>query len=355
MDYTFYHDETNNIRKLYTGAGGFNVENLQIFVLGGVVHRGPPRSFDFPGLRKALYVQENVKDVKLKHVVQGGFLKILNSPNLGNFLRWLSQNDLILQYHNVDPFFWSIVDIIDSILVERESDFLYGLAPALKSDLTEVLRCDVAATARLFHQYGYPGLKPENRKPFIGDLMILLERYRNALPTDRAKFLLSVVREGENVDELPFIEGEPENKLIDNFAHFYAARFKDFETSYHIVDEENAISDQFDIWSSRFGIEIPKNFRFSASHNETGLQISDIAVGLIGKMYSYFTETLPKKLVLDREGLGAVGQENRKLLRDHISLSHSESPILLHHVISHHDWQKLDMFLQFPDGAYAAK
>lgn len=39
--YTFYHDETNNIRKLHVGARGLNVAELKVFVLGGVVHDGP--------------------------------------------------------------------------------------------------------------------------------------------------------------------------------------------------------------------------------------------------------------------------------------------------------------------------
>jgi hypothetical protein len=41
--YTFYHDETNNIRKLHVAAQGLNVAELKVFILGGVVHEGAPR------------------------------------------------------------------------------------------------------------------------------------------------------------------------------------------------------------------------------------------------------------------------------------------------------------------------
>ena len=40
--YTFYHDETNNIRKLHVAARGLNVAALKVFILGGVVHEGAP-------------------------------------------------------------------------------------------------------------------------------------------------------------------------------------------------------------------------------------------------------------------------------------------------------------------------
>lgn len=35
LHYTFYHDETNNIKKLRLKGGKFNVTNPSVFVLGG--------------------------------------------------------------------------------------------------------------------------------------------------------------------------------------------------------------------------------------------------------------------------------------------------------------------------------
>ena len=50
--YTFYHDETNNVRKLELKPGGFNVATLKVFVLGGVVHDGARHH---PEAAEALY------------------------------------------------------------------------------------------------------------------------------------------------------------------------------------------------------------------------------------------------------------------------------------------------------------
>ncbi|MDR4470898.1 MAG: hypothetical protein MRJ68_21785 [Nitrospira sp.] len=47
-EYVFYHDETNNIKKLGLDMQRFNVTKPGVFVLGGVVHDGAPRRKDIP-------------------------------------------------------------------------------------------------------------------------------------------------------------------------------------------------------------------------------------------------------------------------------------------------------------------
>lgn len=82
----------------------------------------------------------------------------------------------------IDPLFWSSVDIVDSILAERRD-----LAQArfyhlqIKSDLVALLRADPPATVRLFHDHGYPSLAAHERKPFIADLLALIEREQDAV------------------------------------------------------------------------------------------------------------------------------------------------------------------------------
>jgi hypothetical protein len=66
--YTFYYDETNNIRRLQITADGFNVKDPMCFVLGGVAHRGPPHVLDIAGLKKAVRLQAPAKELKLTHL-----------------------------------------------------------------------------------------------------------------------------------------------------------------------------------------------------------------------------------------------------------------------------------------------
>jgi hypothetical protein len=41
--YTFYYDETNNVRKLHLTPDGMNIRKPECFVLGWIVHQGLPR------------------------------------------------------------------------------------------------------------------------------------------------------------------------------------------------------------------------------------------------------------------------------------------------------------------------
>jgi hypothetical protein len=220
--YTFYHDETNNIRKLHVAAQGLNVAELKVFILGGVVHEGTPRPIDILPLRAAMRIQKTATEIKLEHVAKGDFLDLLRSAKLTTFLRWITDNGLMIHYHELDPLYWSIVDIVDSILLGNPELFPYHAS--LKSDLAAVLRRDLPVTISLFYRYGYPGLTPEGRKPFLKELIALIEHNGAALPEFNATMLKGVLQIGRGLDSLEFIEGYPPNLLIDDFSTFYWGR-----------------------------------------------------------------------------------------------------------------------------------
>jgi hypothetical protein len=133
--YTFYHDETNNIKKLRLDAQGLNVAEPAIFVLGGIVHSGAPRALDIQPLRDAMRIQASADEIKLKHVAKGEFLELLKSDKLTTFLKWISDSGLVVHYHALDPLYWSPVDIMDSILYRLGEPRLMALHAVLKADL----------------------------------------------------------------------------------------------------------------------------------------------------------------------------------------------------------------------------
>lgn len=115
----------------------------------------------------------------------------------------------------------------------------------LKSDLTAVFRNSLRATAALFHQYGYPGLSGENRIPFLSDLLEFLECSESSLPEFNYFMLNGVLQMGLPLNELAFIEGNPQNLLIENFGTFYLNRIALFRRSDHILDTENSVQETF--------------------------------------------------------------------------------------------------------------
>lgn len=353
--YTFYHDETNNIRKLHVAAQGLNVAELKVFVLGGVVHEGPPRPLDIQPLRAAMRIQKTAAEIKLEHVAKGGFLELLNSPRLTTFLRWIADNHLTIHYHDLDPLYWSIVDIIDSILSELRDPALLQYHTLLKSDLAAVLRANLAATINLFHRYDYPGLAPESRKPFLNELIDLLQCNSDLLPETNAIVLKNVLKAGRRLDSLEFIEGYPPNRLIDDFSAFYMARIAIFKHAIHVLDMEESIRKCLLQTPLTSGGQPVTNYRFADSKAEPGIQLADVVVGLLGKMHTYFTDTAADEVATDRANLTGAGLQNAELLRDLIAGAHDANIAFLNHVSSMHDLDKLDLFLRFRDGAYAGR
>ena len=352
--YTFYHDETNNVGKLHIGAHGLNVAELNVFVLGGVVHAGEPYPIDIQPLRKAMQIhQKSAEEIKLKHVAKGRFVDLLQSTRLTTFLHWITDSGLMIHYHELDPLYWSIVGIVDSILPNIDNPMLILHHALLKSDLVTVLRCDLPATIGLFHRYGYPGLAPESREPFLNGLSELLERNNTVLPEFNHHVLRGVLQAGRNLNGLVFIEDNPPNVLIENLGISYLNRIAVFKNADHIFDMEKSIRKHLMKMSINSGGVSVTNYRFADSKVEAGIQLSDIIVGVLGKMHSYFTETPSDEVAMARKSLVGTSLQNAELLRNLISTAHDANVAFLHHVASGHDLKKLDLFLQFSDGDYA--
>jgi hypothetical protein len=350
--YTFYHDETNNIKKLRLDAQGLNVAEPSVFVLGGVVHAGAPRALDIESLRSALRIQKTADEVKLKHIAKGNFLGLLMSDKLSVFLQWVSDSGLKIHYHALDPLYWSLSDIIDSILYRLDQPRFFQLHTELKSDLAVVIRANLSATTSIFYRYKYPDLAAESRKPFLDELLELLERSQGLLPEFNAMMLKGMLQAGRNLSSLDFIEGSTPHLLIENFALFYLTRIAVFKHSSHILDMEDSIRDEIAALNPTSQGTPVTNYRFADSKTEQGIQVSDIVVGLIGKMHSYFAQTDRKLVAQERRTLSGPSLSNAELLRNLIDASHAENIAFLNHVSSARDIDKMNLFLRNSGSGY---
>lgn len=343
--YTFYHDETNNVKKLRINDRGFNVE-LKTFILGGFVHDGAPRVIDIAPLRRAMRIQNSAPELKLAHVARGSFLEVLKSEKLATFLQWVLENGLTVHYHALDPLYWSIVDIVDSILARSRNHYWILHHALLKSDLSLALRADLHAIAALFHRYDYPSLAPAHRAPFLNELIAVVERNEALMPAANAAVLKQVLRSGRELGELSFIEDNKPHELIDDFSTFYLSRLSLFKYSTHILDMEDSIRDYFLTTPLVSNGRPVTHYRFADSRSEVGIQISDIMVGVLGKMHSYLSETSAPDVVAARAQLTGVSLTNANLLRDLIDASHERNIAFLHHVASQHDIAKMEWLLR---------
>lgn len=202
---TFYYDETNNIRRLLLTPEGLNVRTPQCFVLGGVVHTGAVPSRDFEDLRRAFGLQKSSLELKLEQLGKGDFLSLLDAPRIGQFLDWLSASGTFAYYQVLDPLYWSLVDVVDSIATEDGNVQLMMIAPSLKNDLYTVLREDVDWTAELLGRYSYPDVGHTQRPAFIAELRDLIDARSDLLPDFNYQMLKGLLEIAAGLDRLPYL------------------------------------------------------------------------------------------------------------------------------------------------------
>ena len=90
--------------------------------------------------------------------------------------------------------YWSIVDIVDSIITEIGSTQVMQYAPPLKDDLYTILRYDLEDTVRLFKKYTYPDVGRALRSAFINDLRSILEKRCHLLPSFNYQMLKGILQ-----------------------------------------------------------------------------------------------------------------------------------------------------------------
>ena len=343
--YTFYYDETNNVRKLHLTPGGMNILAPDCFVLGGVVHSGSPKPIDLAALRTALRLQPSVKELKLKHLGQGDFPTLLGSPKVQTLLEWLTAQGFFLHYQVVDLLYWSIVDIVDSILTEAGEPQLLIAHRMLKDGLYTVLRGDVAGTAEMLGRYNYPDVGRARRRAFIAELRDLVEHRGDMLEHVPFYMLKGMLQIAQGLEALPYLEDEAPNVLIDSFGPFFMSRLCLFKNAQHILDEERHIEAYISSLQLTDRAEPLRHYRFANSKTEPGVQISDPVAGLLGKLFTYVNRTPLRDLEADMANFTDQQRGNLTLLARQLDASTDECPAFAQYVISAEDQQRASILL----------
>lgn len=345
--YTLYYDETNNVRRLHVTPDGFNVPEPKCFVLGGIAHEGPARDLGFPLLRKALKLQPSTLDMKLAHLAKGDFLTVLDSSKVTTLLEWRTTEGHYIHYQALDPLYWSTVDIIDSVLAGASRPQLFAIHANLKNDLHVVLRAPPSQLLDLFQRYGYPNVGPNRASEFIEELLELLAARRDVLEPFNAQMLKGVLQMGRELSSLPFLDNEPDNVLIDEFSTFYLNRVCMLKNATHILDTETEIITRLDAAGLQSNGRPFRNFRFvERSHDEPGVQISDVVVGLFGKFFAWVINTDRAEIAAARECLSVTQRRSRDLVSGLLDRSLEENIVFAQNAFCLEDQFKAGTFLE---------
>lgn len=312
--FTFYYDETYNPRRLTLENGSTNAPVDECFVLGGVMHRGEtPPSFDLAALKRSMYIQDNVKDLKFFHVAntKGDFLKCLKSPKLTTFLEWLVGSDFYVHFIAVDKLTWSFVDLVDSVV----PDGLLCWGPAYKSALDDLIRSDVDGFLAILDEYAYPNIKRDEADAFLLTVLnYMVERGAVASDDTRLHHFMGFLEQALGEEDLAFIMDEEDRTLIDNFTPFYINRISHFPRSRHIFDEEAQVAKRLSELAFMLdGAEIHP-YSYVTSHDSDLTQVADVVAGAFGKFYSYLAATSFEDIRAARAAMSPVQVRNVRLL-----------------------------------------
>jgi hypothetical protein len=345
--FTFYYDETNNIKKFSVREKDFNCSFTSNFILGGLVHEGTAPNIQ--SLFEGLNLQKTVKEAKLNHIAKGDFLDCLTSNKLKFFLNYLLESQLYVHYSSLNILYWSLVDIVDSAMANSEVAQQLGMefANHLKNDLYKLSRLKIDSVIDLFYKFKYPNIKQNSVIYFVEELTSLFHDY-----IDRPEYHVSleslrqILKAATRKESLPFIMDEEDHILIKDLSQFYLRPVYLFKYSTHFFDNEDTIADTINSYRIMDGNCVLTNYSFIDSHSSQFIQASDILVGLIGKLSTYLNTSSRQKIKHDIAKFTDIQEANLDLLLDLIDKSHRKNIGFLHSTDSYEEMSKMEKIRQ---------
>lgn len=232
--YTLYYDETNNIRRLTLTESGLNHDALDCFVLGGIALEPGAVLPDIAALRALLRIQDSAPEMKLKHLVQGDYAACLDSRKVEQFLTWLLKAPVYIHYSNFSVLNWSIVDLIDSLIVSERFRHLGYAHDALKNELHALVRLDPLGYFRLLKTFNYPNVAVERIEEFVNAVRAFLFRNGFLFRNTATMMLCDLLKDAACDTTLDFLVGNDSNILVDSFDTVFLHRLATFTSAVHV-------------------------------------------------------------------------------------------------------------------------
>lgn len=286
-----------------------------------------------------------MKEVKFRHIANGDFLNCLKSKKLNLFLKFIKSNDLYIHYLSLNVLYWSIVDIVDSAMANSEVSLKLGMrfANTLRDDLYKLSRLEIDSIIDLFYRFEYPNVKEDSISMFAEELSNLFEKYINDPEFYWLGSLRHLLKESSKKKSLPFIMDEKDFVLIGDFSQFYLQPVYLFKNSTHIFDNEDSIIEVMREYKILDGPLEIKNYSFVDSQSSQLTQLSDVLVGLIGKLTAYINTNSRDGIEADFQSLSSIQCENIDLLLDLIDESHNKNTGFLQIIDSYEERYKLEL------------
>lgn len=342
-EYSFFYDETNNIRKFWIRDDDFNAPPKN-FVLGGIAHKRSNPLTGLDELVKSLYIQNSAKEIKFNQLATGGYLGVLNSKKVRTLLEWLIDNGVFIHYTNFNILYWSLVDIVDSLWDEPEVRQYMPYVMHIKSELFNLANADLDRLVPIFKKYRYPNIQRSASSAFMMEFSFLLESVSKKPQSDISKLVIYMIRKAASLPELPFIVDNKDDILIENFDHLFLRPLYIYPNSSHVFDKETEVQEALGNTQVKFKGGFV-DYSFVDSQDCIEIQLSDGICGLLGSHFNFLEEHSAEKLIEIRKNLNPVQCQTLSLLRKLIDISDAQSNGFIHRISPMDSDFKNDYFL----------
>ncbi|GEN58072.1 hypothetical protein GCM10012290_07710 [Halolactibacillus alkaliphilus] len=343
--YILYYDETNNPRAFRLTDDGFNVNEHEFFILGGIGFEPDKYASDddIDELFSEFQLQGNASEVKFKHIRQNAqdFLSLLSKPRVTTLIEWLHEKQYSIHYSYVDNFYYTIVDIVDSM---NESWFGGpGLNRELKSRLYSLIKEYQDWFVSLLIELDYPNIK--NHKMFVEKLVdwiwsvnigddFYLEYLRQSLKSYRDK-------------QLVFLEDNDDRIAITDYSTFYANLIVTYPNADHIFDRELSVEKLLNANPIELSGHKCINYKFVDSKDERLVQVSDLIVGILRCWMAFLESVNIEHLSEILNGLSELQKVEMKKFQELLLHSLDTSTGFKHGIGSNEFELKVSFFLEY--------
>ncbi|MFJ8458890.1 DUF3800 domain-containing protein [Lysinibacillus xylanilyticus] len=342
--YILYYDETNNPRTFRLTDDGFNVNEHEFFILGGIGFEADKSASgdDIDELFSKFLLQGNTTEVKFKHIRQNAqdFLSLLSKPRVTALIEWLHEKQYSIHYSYVDNFYYTIVDIVDSM---KES-WIGGLDfnRNLKNSLYSLIKEDQDWFVSLLIEIDYPNIK--NHKKFVEKIVewiwslnidddFYLEYLRQSLKSYRD-------------EQLVFLEDNEDRVAISNYSSFYTNSIVTYPNADHILDHELFVEEILNAYPIELGHK-SINYKFVDSKDERLVQVSDLIVGVLRYWMTFLESVNIQNLSEILNGVSELQKVKLKKFQEILLHSLNISTGFKHGVGSNEFESKVSFFLEY--------
>lgn len=353
-NFYLYYDESNNCRKFWLDSekNNFNHDFKADFVLAGVASESNLQ-IPFEEIRERLELQKNAVELKSKSLFHGkDFLQCLKMKQVTALLKLFSEYELYMHYLHVNNFYYTIVEIFDSITDPKEiynCGFDYFM---LKTTFYNMLFPNVDKVIQTMIKYSYPNIKTDKIEGFCNDLINSIELKNKPKPDET--FILNMLKRASKSSEMIFIQNNEDWIMQENYAIFYANSIIKFPKAIHRFDEELSIQSKVSKMLSIYNDGVI-DYEFINSKNNTMIQLSDLVAGLLAKMFTFINS------ISDNSMLKVVTELNDTQLINCINFnklrmkSDSRNKGLLQSITAIGTLNKLNCFFDLVELVYAKR